>query len=64
MQGIFEDERRGSGAFSSRPEGIGPKSALTALRLFESALHFLRVRALLRQVLAPTVIHSQFVHAA
>ena len=46
MQRIFKDERRGNVAFSFRPEGIGPKSALTALRTLESALHFLRARAL------------------
>ena len=64
MQGIFEDERRGNGAFSSRPEGIGPKSALTALQMLESALHFLRAHALRERNGTQTVIYGEFVHAA
>jgi hypothetical protein len=43
MQGIFEDERRGDGAFAHRRFAVGPKSALTASKILESALHFLAV---------------------
>jgi hypothetical protein len=43
MQGIFEDERRGDGAFARRRFAVGPKSALTASKILESALHFLAV---------------------
>ena len=64
MQSIFKDERRRDGVFPSRPKGVWPKSALAALRALESAVHFLRTRALRGQIWTQTVIHNQLVHAA
>ena len=43
MQSIFKDERHRNGAFSRGPERVGPKPALTASTILESALHFLAV---------------------
>jgi hypothetical protein len=43
MQSIFEDERRGDGAFAPGRFAVGPKPALTASKILESALHFLAV---------------------
>ena len=64
MPSIFKDEGRGNGGFSTGPAGVRPKSALTALRTLESAMHFLRARALSGQIWTRTVIHGELVHAA
>lgn len=64
MLGIFKDAGRGTGAFSSCPTGIWPKSALAASHSLESAPDFLRSRSLRQRILFQTVIHTQFVHAA
>ena len=64
MLGIFKDERRGNGGFSSGPAGVRPKSALAALRTLESAMHFLHARALPGHIWTRTVIHAERVHAA
>ncbi len=50
--------------FPPRPEGVRPGSALAALQTLESAMHFLRARALREQIHTRTVILEEFVHAA
>ena len=64
MLSIFKDEGRRNGDFSIGPVGVWHRCALAALRLLESAPHFLRTRALRERIWPQTVIHTDWVHAA
>jgi hypothetical protein len=56
MPGIFDDEQHRTGSFWRRRFAVGPKSPLTALKMLESAQHFLALFALSGAILVSNAV--------